>query len=227
MNYAGLPRREKSLVAASIRDRLKFEEVSANMRQLFGSRGDKVRRDVLLTEEAMAPRESDEDLEVWLAHRKANKKGVSGNKKNGAPKRSAGKVRGDGQTLDGFNRRTGKRRRRDRRDSEYHQAPKCPRRETPGGEFSPATQERAKATRPSYSPMSTDIPVFAQEVERLGRDERPGAREQSFSAPMDMGNLFLVSAEDSVVVLDTGATANLGCFRWLEQHTSFIAQHGF
>ena len=32
--------------------------------------------------------------------------------------------------------------------------------------------------------------------------------------------------DDSVVVLDTGATANLVCFRWLSHHNSLLEQQG-
>ena len=92
MSYAGVPRQEKSLVMASSHKSLKFEDASANMRRLSGSRGGKGRKDVLLAEAADGPLGSDEDLEAWTAYRMAQKKGASKSKKDGAPKRGGGRV---------------------------------------------------------------------------------------------------------------------------------------
>ena len=64
MNNALLPRQEKSLVMASNHKSLKFEEVAANMRRLFGSRGGGSRQDVLTTEEADGPLGSDKVQEA-------------------------------------------------------------------------------------------------------------------------------------------------------------------
>ena len=36
----------------------------------------------------------------------------------------------------------------------------------------------------------------------------------------------MVSREDSVVVLDTGATANLVCFSWLAHHNRILERRG-
>ena len=71
MSYAGVPRQEKSLVMASSHKSLKFEDASANMRRLFGSRGVKGRHDVLLAVEADGP------LEACMANRKAKQNGAS------------------------------------------------------------------------------------------------------------------------------------------------------
>ena len=51
MNNAGLPRREKSLVIASCYKGLRFEDLSANMRRRFGSRGRGSRQDAPFSEE--------------------------------------------------------------------------------------------------------------------------------------------------------------------------------
>ena len=79
-NNAGLPRPEKSLVTAISHTSLKFEEVAANVRRLFGSRGEKSRQDVLLTEEAAGSLGSSGDLDAWAAYGKAKKQGA-GNKR--------------------------------------------------------------------------------------------------------------------------------------------------
>ena len=44
---------------------------------------------------------------------------------------------------------------------------------------------------------------------------------------MDTGNLFLVSAEDSVLAPEKGATANLVCLRWFEHRNRLLERHGF
>ena len=124
-------------------------------------------------------------------------------------------MRGDGQTLNGLNRRAGMRDRRYRRDSEYRLAPKCPWRGTPRDDGSPAIQERRKARWPPYSAISMKIPVSAQKAEHVGSEETRDECEHSFPTTSDSGGLCLASDEDSAEELDTGATADLVCFRWL------------
>ena len=51
MQNAGHPRREKSPVSASSQESPKFEDVAANLRRLFGSRGGSI----LVTEDARGP----------------------------------------------------------------------------------------------------------------------------------------------------------------------------
>ena len=52
----------------------------------------------------------------------------------------------------------------------------------------------------------------------MDSEETTCEREQSVPTTLDAGALFLASAEDSVAVLDTGTTANLARFRWIEHH---------
>ena len=147
--------------------------------------------------------------------RKQRNMGVSQKKKDGAPERSGDKVKGGGQTLDGFNRRTGQRNWRYRCDSEYHLAQEYPWYDTPGRVRRPTPQEREKARKPYYSTISTDPPVSFQKVEHLNGEETKSECEQPFSAKLDVGGLFMVSEEDSVAELDTGVKANSVCFRRL------------
>ena len=79
----------------------------------------------------------------------------------------------------------------------------------------------------SLSTISTDIPASVQKVEHLDSDETKSGREQSFSATLDAGGLFLVLEEDSVAVLDSGDTANLVCSRELERHNRLLEKEGF
>ena len=102
-------------------------------------------------------------------------------------------------------------------------APKCPWKDTPGGDRGPAPLERVKARMPTYSSISISTPVLDQKAERLKIEETESDCEQSLSATLDMGGLFLVSKDESVVVLDTGATANLVCF---QHHNRLLGRSG-
>ena len=55
----------------------------------------------------------------------------------GPPRKGGDSGKGDGQTLNGFARKTGMRNKSYRRDSEYHLARRCPRRDVPRKEMSP------------------------------------------------------------------------------------------
>ena len=94
VNNAGLPRQVKSLVMASSQKRLKFEGASAHMRRLFGSRGDRGRQDGVLTGEGNGSQGGDEDLEAWVAYRKAKERGAGKKKQNSTPRRGEAKREG-------------------------------------------------------------------------------------------------------------------------------------
>ena len=79
------------------------------MRRLFGSRGSGSRQHALIPEEAAEPHVSDEVLDNLAANRKAKKQRVGKKKKEGPPKKGRNKVKGDGQRLNVFNRKTGMR----------------------------------------------------------------------------------------------------------------------
>ena len=64
MNYAELPRQEKSLVMASNHESLQFDEGAANTRRFFGSRRRSGRRDALISGKQFGPMESDEGLDA-------------------------------------------------------------------------------------------------------------------------------------------------------------------
>ena len=50
--------------------------------------------------------------------------------------------------------------------------------------------------------------------------------EQSFITSLRVSDHVAYAKNDSVVVLDTGATANLICFRWLDHHNTILQQWG-
>ena len=97
------------------------------MRRVFGARGGDVRQDALFTAEAVGSLASDGDCEALAVRKKAKKQGARKKKEDGPPERGGDKSQGGGQTLNGFNRRTGQ---RNRCDSEYHIAPRSPWRDT-------------------------------------------------------------------------------------------------
>ena len=156
---AGLSSREKSLVLASCRKCLKFEEASANMRRFFWSRGGGSQQDALFTGEAADSHASDEDLDALAAYR-GEKRGASKKKKDGSPKRGGDEAKRGGQRLNGFNRKTGLRSRSYWSESEYHLAPRCPWRDTPRGDGSSFPQGLDRAREPPFSSVSMETPVF-------------------------------------------------------------------
>ena len=73
---AGLSRRERSLVLPSSQEGLKFADVAANMRGLFGSFGGAVREGVLVTETVDGPPGGDGVQKVCVTYKKAEKREV-------------------------------------------------------------------------------------------------------------------------------------------------------
>ena len=71
-----------------------------------------------------------------------------------------------------------------------------------------------------------DTPVSAQQAEHLNCEGTKSDYEPPFATTLDAGRLFLVSEEDSVLVLDSGFTANLVCFRWLEHRNRLLEEKG-
>ena len=111
MRNAGLPRQENSLLMASSHKSLRFEDALADMRRLFGSRGGGGRQDAFFTEEAAKALESDQDAEALAANKNAKERRVRRRRQGGFPKSGGGKVKRDGQTLNGRNRPPGQRKR--------------------------------------------------------------------------------------------------------------------
>ena len=53
-----------------------------------------------------------------------------------------------------------------------------------------------------------------------------GNCEQSFSTTLEAGSQLVCAKGNSVVILDTGATANLASFRWLARRNSIPGEMG-
>ena len=64
-------------------------------------------------------------------------------------------------------------------------------------------------------------------MEHVNSEKAGSECEQAPSTTLDAGGLFLVSKEDSAGALDTGAAANLVCFRWLERRNQLLERRGY
>ena len=114
-----------------------------------------------------------------------------------------------------------------RRDGENHLAPRCPWRDIPRKKMSPFLPESVRSRRPPYSSISLETRVLPQQADSASESE-PGSKcEQSFATTVDVWEALLVSTMDSVVVLETGATANPVCLSWLAHQNSMLVKHGF
>ena len=111
MQDAGLYCDEKSLALASSQKNPKFVDVAANMRRLSGSCAWAVRQDVLVAENADGPMGGDGNQEARVTYKKAKIQEAGQKRREGVTKVSGGKEKGEGQTLNGFNRRAGLRNR--------------------------------------------------------------------------------------------------------------------
>ena len=69
-------------------------------------------------------------------------------------------------------------------------------------------------------------PDSAQDSRSSVKTEAGGICEQCFSTELDFRGQLLRTAEDGVVVLDTGATANFVRFRWLGNRNLLVEKHG-
>ena len=156
----------------------------------------------------------DEDLsyDAWVAYRKAGK-----GRKNSQPN-ARSKSKGKGRRMheqerNGINRRAGERNRCYGCGSEFHLLPKCPKRTNFPQAESSSPPLPNYAPRSSFSSIAMDpIPLKSEELPPAGAQSE-GRNEQSFSTSLDSGCLVVCMRNDSVVVLDTAATANLVRFR--------------
>ena len=115
--------------------------------------------------------------------------------------------------MNGFDRRTGERNRCYACKSEEFYEPQRPQKENRYG-GSPQSCRNAK-----YSPSRHYCSIAAEPPPAVWPSGKSGSggpgrlREQSFSTTLGIGGQFAVAQADGVVALDTGATANLVCFK--------------
>ena len=133
------------------------------MRRLFDPCGGAGHHDVLGPAEVDVRRDK-EDLsyEARAAYGTAGEKRGNLTKKPSSESELPGEAKGDGQMLNGFNRRKGERNRCFARDSEYHLAPKRPLRKSPTSSRPVPSPPLNKAPRPPYASISMETPVSAR-----------------------------------------------------------------
>ena len=104
---------------------MSFPVAVKQMRQLSGLCGWPARRGVLFaTDWDTDSDEEDLSFNAWAAFQKAKIRRKASPRRPNNDSKGANEIKGDGQVLNGFNRRTGYRSRCDTCDSEYHFAPK-------------------------------------------------------------------------------------------------------
>ena len=69
-------------------------------------------------------------------------------------------------------------------------------------------------------------PLFCPKKREISEMARPRVSVNSIAPQVDAGDSFLASQEDSVEVLNTGATANLVCISWPARHNRILDRHG-
>ena len=121
----------------------------------------------------------------------------------------------------------GQRLRRYNCDSEYHLARKFPLGHVPKSALGSAPPGQGKDRKPPYSATPMETPVSVKEAGRSESAEELSDPGQFFAATLDVGGLFLVSDSDILVVLETGATVNLVCIRWLGAHNRILQREGY
>ena len=75
-------------------------------------------------------------------------------------------------------------------------------------------------------PIAAESPLHVQLSGLTGWEVSDRPYERSFSTNLETGGRFANVRDDSVVVLDTGATANSVCFKWLGNHNSYLRKLG-
>ena len=148
------------------------------------------------------------DFEAWAAYRKAKGKGDKKRRGDGVERKSKIKVCGDGQTLNGFNRRTGNRNRRPKSDSERHLAPKCSLEGNARNESARFRTPLCKVPRSTNSSIPTAAPISVRDDGHTVGTNGGSNCVRFFPTSLDLGGQVFCLVEDSVVVLDTGAAAN-------------------
>ena len=135
-------------------------------------------------------------------------------------------AKGDGQVMNDFDRRAGARNRCYACGSEYYLAPWRPQRRQWRPDIAPSSLQANIAPRPFLSlvPMDSSGSVSTEGTKKP--KEGNGKREKSLPTTLEAFMQLICTKEDSVAILDTVATANLVCFRWLNRHNSMLGKMG-
>ena len=88
-------------------------------------------------------------------------------------------------------------------------------------------QGRDTASKPSFSTISIDTSVSAQQADHLRNEGVESGRERPLSTTLGVRGFFLALLDDSVVEWDTGDTADLARFHWLGYPNQLLESRGF
>ena len=207
---AQLKRRGRTLLMASLGGQIDFTRASKQLRQLFQP------TNLAATTEPPPPQTEDLSYEAWLAFKKAinNEPGVQVLPVPPTNPWGGSRPKKGEQEKNGSNRRTGERNRRYRCGTEYHLLPKCPLRQ---GKPAPAP-----SVAPPFLPRSS-FPTITLEA----TPPEPKSVEHSLTTSLKADCPIFYAKDESVVILDTGATANLARSQWLRRHNELLARRGF
>ena len=208
---------DRILLVASLGGSVDFARVTQHLRQLF-TQPAATKEDIFPVMEEMSGTPPDDlSYEAWVAYHQKRKSPTGG----GNPSRSrSNKGKGKknkppkgGKERNGFNRRTGERNRCYGCGSEYHLLPKCP------------TKQEKKGPVALPPPPSTPRSSFSS-ITLEDTPQDANVLEHSFTTSLSKDRPIFYAHNDSVVILDTGATANLVCFNWLAHHNDLLARRG-
>ena len=197
------------------------------MRRLFEPCGGVARQDVLAAADCdMDSDEEDLSSEAWAARQKAKKARKDSPRRTRSKLGWANRVKGGGQVSNGFHRRAGERNRRYTCGCERHLASRCPQRRQWKPDSAPSPPPVNKPSRSSFSWISIGKLASVCTGGAKKPQEGNGQCEQSFSTALEACSQLVCTREESVGILDAGATANLVCFRRLRHHNSMMGQVG-
>ena len=195
--------------------------VAKQMRHISQPCGGANKDDILyMTTDDGGVDEEDLSYQAWVAFRNAAR--GRADQLKGVRSRPGGKAsKQDDQARNGCNRRTGERNRCFGRGGEFHLLSKRPKRPYT------STVDPSSSPLPNSGPRSSFSSISMGPAPSVRSEPSPpeqkveGHIERSFSTSLDSGCQLVCMREDSVVILDTGATANLVCSRWLSRRNSF------
>ena len=167
----------------------------------------------------------EEDFEEWLAYGGAKRATRRGREPSKRAKTEGGDY-GSGRTESPIDWRTGRRNRRYACNTVFRYDPQCPRKKKrySGAPFPLKTSKKSSGKPFSSIAMETPGDVGSPPKSTPAGPAR--SQEQSFSAAIDAGGQFSATQSESVAVLETGATANLVCYKWLDTHNLFSKRQG-
>ena len=130
------------------------------------------------------------------------------------------KVKGAGQSLNGFNQNTGLRLRRICRGSEYHPLPTCPLKDLPKGDSASLYPCSRRGACPPYCSSSMAPPRKVQADRFPSTEDFVSNCGQCLSSTSDLGGQFVVTDAESVTVFESVTP------KWLGRQNDFPARRG-